>query len=359
MNICKNCGTEFDGRYCNFCGQKFIEKHTLKSVIKDFTVSFNVNNRFFATLKGIFLTPRKLNDDYHEGTTHRYIGPFAIMFIVVSLFYVLSESKILGFSIITTENEFYFFYKNIRTPLLAGLISGLLPFTAYNWIKYMSLSFYLSSGFLLLMLLGQIASGFEWIYEASDFFSQAVFYLTVVYLVYYNFSVFKGHYRSLLIFIFLFISIEAFYEDVEYYIVNVFEDIPEHQSDALDDLYYNHDLPDWSYDKLITSSEHYYVSNILGDNSYFKNDVDKDGVRDISAFLSDTLSFDYLLSVSIKDDLAKTISLNDLFGINKNVHLVSVSSFNDPDKLFTVLYSDSTVYNIYWKENEFYGKKSQ
>ena len=359
MNICKNCSTEFDGNYCKTCGQKFIEKHSFKTVIKDFTDSFDFNNRLFATLKGIFFTPRKLNKEYHEGITKKYIGPFAITFVVVSLVYVLSESKILGFSLITSENEFYFFYNNIRSPLLAGLISGLLPFTAYNWIKYLSLSFYLSSGFLLLMLLGQIVAGFEWMYEVTGMFSQGFVFLSAVYLLYYNFSVFKGHYRSLLIFILLFISIEAFYEDVEYHVMKVFGIVTMRDSDALDALYYTSDLPDWSYDKLITSSERYYTRNLLENSSYFKNDVDKDGVRDITIFLSDTLNFDYLISVSIKEDQAKTIYLNDLFGLEKNVHPVSVNSIDESEKIFRLFYSDGTEYDISWKENQFYGKKSQ
>ena len=35
--ICKNCSYEFVGRYCNYCGQKNIEKKfTIKDILHDF-----------------------------------------------------------------------------------------------------------------------------------------------------------------------------------------------------------------------------------------------------------------------------------------------------------------------------------
>ncbi len=359
MKICKNCSAEFEGKYCNHCGQKFIERHSARTLVKDFTDSFDFNSRLFETLKGIFLTPRRLIDEYYQGISNKYIAPVTMTFIVVSLAYLLSESNVLGFSVITSQNELQYFFKNVRASLLAGLISGLLPFTAYNWIKYLFMSLYFISGLLILVLLADIFAGLIWIYGFSGVISQILMLLTLAYMLYFIFSVFKGHYRSLVIFILLFVSIEEFYDDAEYYIMSLFEINTLRESHVVDDLFFEGDLPQWSYLKIVDSNEGHYEKNLMGDLSYSKNDFDNDGIRDVTTFLSDSLGEGYLIYVNIKDDEAHTISLKDLFDSDKGVHPALVSPFNESSGTFTVMCTDSTAYDIYWKDDQIYARKSR
>lgn len=357
MYSCKNCKNEFEGKYCNDCGQEFIEKQTFRTFFKGFIDAFDINNKFLYTLKGIFITPGKLVRDYSEGNTSNYIGPLTMALISVTLLYFLSESNILGFSLTNSENEFQIFYKNTRAALIAGLIAGLLPFTAYNWVRFMTLSFYLSSGFLLLMNLVQTVSGFEWIYDMPDHFSSIISYLIFPYLLYFIFSVFKGHYRSLFIYLTLFISIEVFYEDLEYYALNGLGETVEWEYDALDNLYYQNNIPDWSYDKLSEINRNFYSQNILSDSSYFDIDINGDGVRDITAFLSDSLENHYMVTVSIKENQPQTIRLADLFNVRTDADIVAINTSQNPEEKFRVLYTDSSEYVIYWKDR-IYGKNA-
>ena len=60
--ICKNCGTEFEGNFCNHCGQKStVERLTWKSVWDNILHGiFHVDNTFVKTTRTLVVHPDRL-----------------------------------------------------------------------------------------------------------------------------------------------------------------------------------------------------------------------------------------------------------------------------------------------------------
>ena len=84
MRTCKNCSTEFKGRYCNHCGEKVIEPYErsirffIDSVFNAFTF---VEGKFWNTLKTVFRYPGQYSKDFSEGIRQRYMKPIAFFFV--------------------------------------------------------------------------------------------------------------------------------------------------------------------------------------------------------------------------------------------------------------------------------------
>ena len=84
VRICKNCSTEFKGRYCNHCGEKVIEPYErsirffIDSVFNAFTF---VEGKFWNTLRTVFRYPGQYTRDFSEGIRQRYMKPIAFFFV--------------------------------------------------------------------------------------------------------------------------------------------------------------------------------------------------------------------------------------------------------------------------------------
>lgn len=83
MNSCKNCKSDFEGNFCNNCGQKLITKRiTLKkSIAWIFSSVFNLDKGFFFTTKELILKPGETINNFLNGVTVRYMHPFRFLFI--------------------------------------------------------------------------------------------------------------------------------------------------------------------------------------------------------------------------------------------------------------------------------------
>ena len=73
--ICKNCGTEFEGNFCNHCGQKStVGRLTWKSVWDNLLHGiFHVDNTFVKTTRTLVVHPDRLISDYFAGRRKGYI----------------------------------------------------------------------------------------------------------------------------------------------------------------------------------------------------------------------------------------------------------------------------------------------
>lgn len=350
MNICKSCSNEFEGKYCNACGQEYIEKQTLKTFFKVFLEAVNINNKVFLTLKGLFLKPRKIVNEFHEGNTNKYLGPFTTLFIAVGISYILSESNILGFNIADPENEFTRLISILRPLLLTSLIVGLLPFTAYGWIRTTIITIYSFSGLLIILLLDNILFRYMWILHISDV-SISIWVLTavvLVYLLYFFISSYIGHYRSLIIYLFVFVLVLMLDNHI------TTEKIK--NDDALKLVYsQTNPPPHWSYAEFQPT---WYSSNILSDSSYFDIDINEDGIRDITLFLRDSLDNNFMLIADIRYNKAINLNLNDLLTVGRSKKITDVSIGSVGDEKFNIIYDDGSTYGILFNGIHFYGAKN-
>lgn len=95
---CRNCTNEFEGNYCNNCGQKKITKRlNIIEVFISFFSSFNLEGRFLLTLRLLFIYPNIILNDYILGKRKTYYDPvkFFIITLSISAFLVskFSENK--------------------------------------------------------------------------------------------------------------------------------------------------------------------------------------------------------------------------------------------------------------------------
>ena len=84
--ICKNCGTEFEGNYCNQCGQKAtVGRLTWKSVGNNLLHGiFHVDNTFVKTTRMLVVHPDRLISDYFEGRRKGYMAPIPLLAVWTS-----------------------------------------------------------------------------------------------------------------------------------------------------------------------------------------------------------------------------------------------------------------------------------
>jgi hypothetical protein len=86
---CKNCHTVISdkNRFCPNCGAKVIhERISLKNIISSlFSTAFGWDNKFFFTLRSLFLRPQKVFKAHIEGVRKRYVNPFAFFAIGAAL----------------------------------------------------------------------------------------------------------------------------------------------------------------------------------------------------------------------------------------------------------------------------------
>lgn len=89
MYTCKTCGNQFEGKYCNLCGEKlYSEKdktlyHFFEDVIHFLT---HLDGTLFNSLKAMFTKPGLLSVDYCNGIRKKYFKPLSLFLILVVIY---------------------------------------------------------------------------------------------------------------------------------------------------------------------------------------------------------------------------------------------------------------------------------
>lgn len=87
--ICKNCGNQFTGKFCNNCGEKIYSLHD-KSLVHFFEEGIHFITHFegtlFTTLKTIFTIPGQLSVDYCNGIRKKYFKPLSLFLLLIILY---------------------------------------------------------------------------------------------------------------------------------------------------------------------------------------------------------------------------------------------------------------------------------
>ena len=96
QHTCKNCGNQFEGKYCNICGEKIYsekDKSIRKLFEEFFHFIFHFEGSLLVTIKTIFSRPGKLSLDYCNGLRKQYFKPlsFFLLLVVVYLIFPVFE----------------------------------------------------------------------------------------------------------------------------------------------------------------------------------------------------------------------------------------------------------------------------
>lgn len=90
-HTCKNCQTQFHGKFCSACGQSVKDfDRPLKFLFLDFTGNvFAFDTRLWRTIKNVFFRPGLMEKEYTEGKRIKYMPPFRLYVFISFLFFLL------------------------------------------------------------------------------------------------------------------------------------------------------------------------------------------------------------------------------------------------------------------------------
>ncbi len=150
--ICKNCGNEFEGNFCNQCGQKKIEgRFTIKEILHNFFHNFTHLDRGFLYLaKELYVKPGIISKEYIDGKRKKYFNPFQYLILVVALSMFLTLNfNLLGpreyVSLFDSSDETVRFYAHMRAFFYKNF--NIILFLTVPVSAFFSLIFFRKSGF--------------------------------------------------------------------------------------------------------------------------------------------------------------------------------------------------------------------
>ena len=83
---CKNCGNNFEGKFCNNCGQKAVTQHlTISHIMSEFIHTFtHVDSGILFLIKEMFLRPGITAKEYIDGKRKKYFNPVQYLILTVA-----------------------------------------------------------------------------------------------------------------------------------------------------------------------------------------------------------------------------------------------------------------------------------
>ncbi len=93
MITCKNCNNEFEGRFCNQCGQS-AETHemNLHFLVHDIQHGlFHLDKGFFFTIKELFTRPGYTIREYLQGKRVKHFKPISLILLLAGILGLLSH----------------------------------------------------------------------------------------------------------------------------------------------------------------------------------------------------------------------------------------------------------------------------
>jgi uncharacterized protein DUF3667 len=112
---CKSCGTHFQGRFCNNCGEKVFHPHdkSLTHFIEEaFHFITHFDTKIFRSLRFMLSKPGFVAMEFCEGRRRKYFSPvsmFMIGVVIYLLFPVLQGLNISFDNHISNNNSFHFY----------------------------------------------------------------------------------------------------------------------------------------------------------------------------------------------------------------------------------------------------------
>lgn len=94
--ICKNCGNDFEGNFCNQCGQNIVSgRFKLKEISHNFFHAFtHLDRGILFLVKELFFRPGIVAKEYLEGKRKKYFNPlqFLILGVAITTFIAINYS---------------------------------------------------------------------------------------------------------------------------------------------------------------------------------------------------------------------------------------------------------------------------
>ncbi len=93
MTVCLNCENQFEGAFCNLCGQKAAtHRFTMHEWLHEIPHSlFHIDNGFFHTFKALIVRPGNAVREYLEGKRKLLFSPFLYVLVLCGVYVVISH----------------------------------------------------------------------------------------------------------------------------------------------------------------------------------------------------------------------------------------------------------------------------
>ncbi len=169
--ICKNCEQDFEGNYCNNCGQNSnVRKVDYKYLINEISNSiFQINRGFLFTVKELFTRPGHSIREFLEGKRKNHYKPIAFVFLTSTIYVLFNyligndtfiDDFISGLEVSKTNNsaslKWLSDYKTYIVLVLIPLFSlaSYLAFfkSKYNYFEHLVLNLYITGQQMLIYL---------------------------------------------------------------------------------------------------------------------------------------------------------------------------------------------------------------
>ncbi len=156
MITCKNCNNQFEGRFCNNCGQsadtqrldfKFLLKNLHKNFIKIF------HKGIFYTTRQLFTRPGHSIREYIEGKRVNHFEPIGLLIAFAAFYAVLYHTfEIDMFSGISDNTDHFSLVTLLFVPVYS--VGSFLSFRkqGYNFYEHIYLNTFLASQRLLIRI---------------------------------------------------------------------------------------------------------------------------------------------------------------------------------------------------------------
>lgn len=192
---CKNCGEEFEGNYCNHCGQRRIERHRFQEIKDSIGDALELKRGFLKTIIGLFKRPSVVVQDYLYGKTKPYQNPFSLLLAVAVITYLIII--ILEKLILKEENEtseiFIYTALLIFVFVFVQLLKLFFSKSKFNFFERLIIATYLSSVLIVyIIVLDKIGQIFE---KQSGLVIILIFAITVLVTIQFCVPLFRNQKR--------------------------------------------------------------------------------------------------------------------------------------------------------------------
>ncbi len=147
---CKNCGNEFEGNFCNFCGQSSkVTKINLDSFFKEVSFSvFQINRGLFYTFKELLVRPGYTVKDFLAGKRKNHFKPVHYALTLSTLYFIISylfgENTWMNETIIGISEGTKDFGNGIKLPSILTWFSEHFAYATLFLLPIFSFTSYLS-----------------------------------------------------------------------------------------------------------------------------------------------------------------------------------------------------------------------
>ena len=156
---CKNCNTEFEGNYCNQCGQVAktgrLDWHYFKHNIQHSI--FHLDQGILYTAKQFFINPGKAPKEFFAGKRVKFTGPIPYFVLGSVLFYILNKALMTD-PVQETQSQVLKYVEEYYSKILLFLIIPLyvlltkifFPKNGYNFYELFAFHCYIQVQFMLI-----------------------------------------------------------------------------------------------------------------------------------------------------------------------------------------------------------------